>query len=106
MTNIIGFGHMAPALAFAARLAQLHPELPAPSLTNSGIFAERLTLCLDGPDEVEAWREVLHVPTKDMDFTELKNGALRVGFDALVGGFEIDVFAHFEPAAPLVGGAA
>ncbi|MEU6535568.1 hypothetical protein [Streptomyces sp. NPDC047000] len=102
MTRTIAFGHMAPALAFAARLAESHPALPAPSVTCTGIFAERLSLALDAPGEVEAWREVLHVPVEEVDVTPLADGLARIGFDVLVGGFEIDVYAHFE----LAGGAA
>lgn len=93
MTEQIDFGSLAPALAFVARLAVLHPTLPAPSLDFSGIFPNRVRLCMDSAPEIEAWREALHVPTEAVDFSVRSDGRMRIGFDAKVNGVEFHAFA-------------
>ena len=95
MTEQIKFGSLAPALAFVARLAELHPGLTAPSLTFSGIFPNRVSLCMDSASEIEAWREALHVPAEDLAFSVGANGQMRIGFDAEVKGVEFHAFARF-----------
>ncbi|MFI7014425.1 hypothetical protein [Streptomyces sp. NPDC050164] len=95
MTEQTSFGSLAPTLAFIARLAELHPGLMAPSLTFSGIFPNRVSLCMDGATDIEAWREALHVPTEDVDFSVGVSGQMRVGFDADVNGVEFHAFALF-----------
>ncbi|KJK40263.1 hypothetical protein UK15_07935 [Streptomyces variegatus] len=95
MTEQIDFGSLAPALAFVARLAELHPGLTAPSLTFSGIFPNRVSLCMDSAPEIEAWREALHIPTENVNFSVGADGQMRVGFDAEVSGIEFHAFARF-----------
>jgi hypothetical protein len=104
MTEQIAFGSLAPALAFVARLAELHPGLTAPSLTFSGIFPNRVSLCMDSATEIEAWREALHISTEDVAFSVDAQGQMRVGFDAEVKGVEFHAFARFT--AKLEGAAA
>jgi hypothetical protein len=106
MSEPFTFGAVAPALAFVARLAELHPTLPAPHMTVSSIIAGRVSILLDGPAEIEAWREVLLVPAEALDSGVRHDGGLRMGFHSEVNGVQFDVFTHFDQAQPQEGAAA
>ncbi|MFD4787857.1 hypothetical protein ACFWN1_12545 [Streptomyces sp. NPDC058459] len=90
------FGVNAPTLAFAARIAELHPQLPAPNLGTNPYMPNELSLCLASVADVEAWREALHVPVDQMHFGAHGNGGLVVEFEAAVEGVVVRAFVLFR----------
>ncbi|MGW0869897.1 hypothetical protein ACWD3Z_05325 [Streptomyces sp. NPDC002740] len=95
------FADQAQALAVAARLAELHPSLPAPGLSLSHCEKNALNLCfLDGPADVEAWRVALHVPATEMTCKDRTDGRRIIGFDATVDGVSVQAFSIFGDKQP------
>ncbi|MFE0727895.1 hypothetical protein ACFW2X_06525 [Streptomyces antibioticus] len=92
----------AQALALAARLAVLHPSLPAAGLgVSHHADAPALDLCfLDAPAAVEAWREALHVPLAEMTCTQRDDGRLTVQFEATVDGVLVRAFTILSNKQP------
>ncbi|MFD7884037.1 hypothetical protein ACFV3N_16560 [Streptomyces bauhiniae] len=92
------FGANAPTLAFATRVAELHPQLPAPSLSTHPHKPNELSLYFTSVADVEAWREALHVPVDQVYFGAHQDDRLVVEFEATVEGIAIRAFALFDSA--------
>ncbi|MGW2953410.1 hypothetical protein [Streptomyces eurythermus] len=86
----------APTLACLASLATGHPGLPAAYITISPSALNELSVQLDSPSKVEAWREALGV-TADLVFCDRIGGRPSLEFRATVFGVTFHVYAAYDP---------
>ena len=99
MTHILA--NQAKALAFAARLAELHPSLPAPGWGISHCAKDELALCfLDAPFAVEAWRKALMVPAAEVTCEQGDDGRLTLGFETEIDGVLVRAFTILSNKQP------
>ena len=87
----------AATLTCLAGLAVSHPNLPSAYITLSRHVPNELSVQLDSPSKVEAWREVLNVST-DKVFVDVIGGQPSLEFDATVYGVAFHVYAVYNPA--------
>ncbi|MFI1029830.1 hypothetical protein [Streptomyces sp. NPDC020951] len=94
----------AAVITCLAGLAVGHPNLPAGYFTVSRHGARELSVQLDSPSKVEAWREALGVDAGLLR-VERFGGRASLEFDATVFGVDFHVYAAYEQAAAEAGAA-
>jgi hypothetical protein len=84
----------ATALHVLAHLADAHPGLPGAYVVTHSVFPKQIDVQLDGPADLETWRETLGVPT---DAVALRHYASRnhLAFTAPLGTTQLRVYASF-----------
>jgi len=87
----------AATLTCLAGLAVSHPNLPRAYIALSRHVPNALSVQLDSPSKVEAWREVLNVPT-DKVFVDVIGDQPSLEFDATVYGVAFHVYAVYDRA--------
>ncbi|MFM9492120.1 hypothetical protein ACKI1Q_00530 [Streptomyces galilaeus] len=87
-----------------AGLAVGHPNLPAAYVTISRHASRELSVQLDSPSKVEAWREALGVDAALLVVDRIGNRS-SLEFDATAFGVDFHVYATYQPA-PIEAGAA
>ncbi|MEV5504891.1 hypothetical protein [Streptomyces orinoci] len=109
MSDALTFAEMAGPLAALRVLAADFGELPAPTVSVSAVFPNRLELAFhSGFADFERWREALGIAPANVGYRVLDNG--RTGVVRVLvpcGGAELELvgYADISPAV-LVGGAA
>ncbi|MFE7180589.1 hypothetical protein [Streptomyces erythrochromogenes] len=83
-----------------AELAALHPGLPGGYITTSHFTPAEAHVLLDGPADLEAWRQATHTDVRDVQLVNL-DGDRKVLFTAAVGPIILRVYTVFaaEPSA-------
>ncbi|MER7826870.1 hypothetical protein ABTX85_30420 [Streptomyces sp. NPDC096097] len=87
--------------AVLAELAELHPGLPGAYITTSQFTPVEAHVLLDGPADLEAWRQATHTDVRDVQLIEV-DGDWKVGFTASVGPIVLRVYTVFAPASSAV----
>ncbi|MFF8995746.1 hypothetical protein ACF09H_38610 [Streptomyces sp. NPDC014983] len=95
----------APVLTCLATLAIARPDLPAAYLTVSAHGTRQVSVQLDGPAAVEAWREALGV-APDVVVADWIGGRPSLEFTATAYGIKFEVYATYTPATTTAGEAA
>ncbi|KPI26653.1 hypothetical protein OV320_6322 [Actinobacteria bacterium OV320] len=97
-------GEQAAVITCLAGLAVGHPTLPAAYITVSRHAPGELSVQLDSPGKVEAWREALGV---DASLVRVDRIGTRssLEFDATVYGVDFHVYADYEQATSEAGAA-
>nr|WSW45376.1 hypothetical protein OG296_20860 [Streptomyces sp. NBC_01001] len=83
--------------AALAQLAELHPDLPGAYIATSHITPAEVSVLLDSPADLEAWRQATHTDAVDVQLTELKDDR-KLSFTAPLGRITLRVFTVFAPA--------
>ncbi|MET8981041.1 hypothetical protein ABZX85_36105 [Streptomyces sp. NPDC004539] len=94
----------AAALRFLADLAETRPDLPGAYLPVSRHLPRELSVQLDSPGDLEAWREALGV-APDAVVADRIGERPSLEFHANTSGFTFHVYATYTPAAVPAGGA-
>lgn len=97
-------GEQAAVITCLAGLAVGHPTLPAGFFTISRHGPGELSVQLDSPGKVEAWREALGVDAGLVRVDRIGNRA-SLEFDATVYGVDFHVYAVYEQATSEAGAA-
>ncbi|WP_263167171.1 hypothetical protein [Streptomyces sp. SCSIO ZS0520] len=87
----------AATLACLANLAVGHPNLPAAYITTSRFTPRELSVQLDSPGKVEAWREALGIPAESVFESRIGNRQ-SLEFRASAYGVLFHVYAAYLPA--------
>ncbi|MFD7783045.1 hypothetical protein ACFV4Q_08160 [Streptomyces nojiriensis] len=85
-----------------AELAALHPGLPGGYITTSQFTPAEAHVLLDGPADVEAWRQATHTDVRDVQLIDV-DGDRKVLFTASVGPIALRVYTVFASVASAVG---
>ncbi|SFY53192.1 hypothetical protein [Streptomyces sp. F-1] len=94
-----------PVLTCLATLALARPDLPAAYLTVSAHSARDVSVQLDSPAAVEAWREALGA-APDAVVADWIGGRPSLEFTATAYGIKFEVYATYTPATTTAGEAA
>ncbi|MGD3107556.1 hypothetical protein [Streptomyces sp. YGL11-2] len=94
----------AATLTCLAGIAVSHPDLPGAYFTASRIVPNELSVQLDSPSKVEAWREALNVPVEKV-FADRIGDRPSLEFRATVYRVAFHVYAVYEVAAVEAGAA-
>lgn len=95
-------GTQAALFAALARFAEAHPDLPGAYITASDITPAEAHVLLDGPSDLEAWRQALYAEPADVLITERAEGT-KLLFTASLGHISLRVYTIFDPVAVAVG---
>ncbi|MGW6850326.1 hypothetical protein ACWGCK_16400 [Streptomyces virginiae] len=87
--------------AMLAELAELHAGLPGAYITTSQFTPAEAHVLLDGPADLEAWRQATHTDVRDVQLIEV-DGDWKVVFTASVGPIVLRVYTVFAPASSAV----
>ncbi|MER5916960.1 hypothetical protein ABT124_43075 [Streptomyces sp. NPDC001982] len=87
----------AATLTCLAGIAVSHPSLPGAYFVVSSITPNKLTVQLDSPSEVEAWRDALGVSAEEI-YTRRIGAQPSIEFEATAYGVTFHVWATYEPA--------
>lgn len=103
--NIPTLSTQAPVLTCLVTLATVHPGLPAAYITVSQYASRELSVQLNNPAAVEAWREALGV-APDAVVADRIGDRPSLEFTATAYGIKFHVYAAYVPATAAAGGAA
>ncbi|MCZ4608865.1 hypothetical protein O3S80_34930 [Streptomyces sp. Lzd4kr] len=95
-------GEQATVLVALAGLAVSHPNLPGAYFVTSDVLPRELTVQLDSPGKVEAWRAALNVPA-DQVVMRKRGEQAQLKFEATAYGVEFRVYTVYEPATQAEG---
>ncbi|WP_406512041.1 hypothetical protein OG851_13900 [Streptomyces sp. NBC_00161] len=87
--------------AVLAELGELHPGLPGAYITTSQFTPAEAHVLLDGPADLEAWRQATHTDVRDVQLIEV-DGDRKVLFAATVGPIVLRVYTVFASAPSAV----
>ncbi|MGP8300176.1 hypothetical protein ACTPOK_20045 [Streptomyces inhibens] len=88
----------APALRAILRLFDQHPEAPGGYVTSHSIISNEVDLLLDGPSDLESWREALGAEPEALQ-PRLRGGRLELALTLDVNGVAVRMWAVFALAA-------
>ena len=91
-------GEQTPVLTCLAELAARHPELPGAYITISRFIPNELSVQLDNPDKVKAWREALGISAEKV-FKDRIGNRPSLEFRACAYGVMFHVYATCPQAA-------
>ncbi|MFE7775736.1 hypothetical protein ACFU5O_17910 [Streptomyces sp. NPDC057445] len=94
-------GTQAALFAVLARFTEAHPDLPGAYITASDITPAEAHVLLDGPSDLEAWRQALYAEPAAVLITERAEGT-KLLFTASLGLISLRVYTICEPVAVAV----